>query len=161
MIDLISCIGIVYFIECQLIVSGFEMLVSLVLLLQFDFVIFESYWVDFVYLFQEDVKQMFMCFVGCGIFVKCGGLFSWVKKELEFKLGVYFDGGFGVGKIYLFVLIYYVMFVCWKYFGLFIEYMVFVGVFGYKNMVDFLKGVDLFCIDEFEFDDLGDIMVMI
>lgn len=73
--------------------------------------------------------------------------------------GVYFDGGFGVGKTHLLAAL-------WhsapgrKYFGTFIEYTALVGALGYSATVQLLRGATLLCIDEFELDDPGDTRLM-
>lgn len=73
--------------------------------------------------------------------------------------GIYFDGGFGVGKTHLLAAL-------WhsapgrKYFGTFIEYTALVGALGYAATVNLLRGATLICIDEFELDDPGDTRLM-
>lgn len=73
--------------------------------------------------------------------------------------GIYFDGGFGVGKTHLLAAL-------WhsapgrKYFGTFIEYTALVGALGYSATVELLRGATLLCIDEFELDDPGDTRLM-
>jgi cell division protein ZapE len=73
--------------------------------------------------------------------------------------GIYFDGGFGVGKTHLLAAL-------WhsapgrKYFGTFIEYTALVGALGYSATVQLLRGATLLCIDEFELDDPGDTRLM-
>jgi cell division protein ZapE len=83
-----------------------------------------------------------------------GGLFS-RKKAPVAKPGVYFDGGFGVGKTHLLAALWHQM-PGRKYFGTFIEYTALVGALGYAQAVHLLKGASLVCIDEFELDDPGD-----
>ncbi|WP_341954743.1 cell division protein ZapE [Salinibacterium sp. TMP30] len=83
-----------------------------------------------------------------------GGLFS-RKKTPVAKPGVYFDGGFGVGKTHLLAALWHQM-PGRKYFGTFIEYTALVGALGYAQAVHLLKGASLVCIDEFELDDPGD-----
>ena len=82
------------------------------------------------------------------------------KREVLPGVGLYLDGGFGVGKTHLLASIYHAMPARRKYFGSFIEYTALVSALGYKNTVDLLRGADLLCIDEFELDDPGDTMVM-
>lgn len=73
--------------------------------------------------------------------------------------GIYFDGGFGVGKTHILASI-------WnsapgqKCFGTFIEYTALVGALGYQKTKEFLSQSSLICIDEFELDDPGDTMMM-
>ena len=136
------------------VVTGPEMLASLVPPPQFDTATFESYRFDDAYPSQAGAKETLQRFAGRGAPAKKAGFFSRAKKEPELKPGVYLDGGFGVGKTHLLAAIYHAMPARRKYFGSFIEYTALVGALGYKNTVDLL------CIDEFELDDPGDTMVM-
>jgi cell division protein ZapE len=160
MTDPITRTGTVHLTERTPVVSGPEMLASLVPPPQFDTATFDSYRADPAYPSQEEAKQTLLRFAGKAAPVKRGGLFSRAKKEPELNPGVYLDGGFGVGKTHLLASIYHAMPARRKYFGSFIEYTALVGALGYKNTVDLLKGADLLCIDEFELDDPGDTMVM-
>lgn len=87
-----------------------------------------------------------------------GGFFS-RRRPTEARPGIYFDGGFGVGKTHLLAAL-------WheapqrKYFGTFLEYTSLVGALGYQNTFQLLKGAALICIDEFELDDPGDTRMM-
>jgi cell division protein ZapE len=87
-----------------------------------------------------------------------GGLFS-RRRAPAMKPGIYFDGGFGVGKTHLLAAL-------WKlapgrkYFGTFIEYTALVGALGYAPALKLLSGATLLAIDEFELDDPGDTMIM-
>jgi len=142
------------------VVTGPEMLASLVPPPQFDGATFDSYRSDDAYPSQADAKEVLQRFAGRGAPAKKTGFFSRAKKEPDMKPGVYLDGGFGVGKTHLLASIYHAMPARRKYFGSFIEYTALVGALGYKNTVDLLRGSDLLCIDEFELDDPGDTMVM-
>lgn len=81
------------------------------------------------------------------------------RKSQEALPGIYFDGGFGVGKTHLLAAL-------WslapgrKYFGTFIEYTALVGAIGFASAVNLLRGATLVCIDEFELDDPGDTRLM-
>lgn len=142
------------------VVTGPEMLASLVPPPQFDGATFDSYRSDDAYPSQAEAKELLQRFAGRGAPAKKTGFFSRAKKEPDMKPGVYLDGGFGVGKTHLLASIYHAMPARRKYFGSFIEYTALVGALGYKNTVDLLRGSDLLCIDEFELDDPGDTMVM-
>lgn len=143
------------------VVTGPEMLASLVPPPQFSTASFESYRSDDAYPSQAESKELLEHFAGRGAAPKKSGFFSrGKKKEPDLKPGVYLDGGFGVGKTHLLASIYHAMPARRKYFGSFIEYTALVGALGYKNTVDLLRGADLLCIDEFELDDPGDTMVM-
>ncbi|MFE6733510.1 cell division protein ZapE [Microbacterium sp. NPDC057650] len=153
--------GIVHITDRMPVVTGSEMLASLVPPPQFDGATFESYRADAAYPSQEESKEKLMGFAGGAAQpVKRGGLFRRAPKVPETKPGVYLDGGFGVGKTHLLAAIYHAMPARRKYFGSFIEYTALVGALGYKNTVELLRGSDLLCIDEFELDDPGDTMVM-
>ena len=81
------------------------------------------------------------------------------RRAPEALPGIYFDGGFGVGKTHLLAAL-------WhgapgrKYFGTFIEYTALVGALGYAATIKLLTGSTLVCIDEFELDDPGDTRIM-
>ncbi|MES2867507.1 MULTISPECIES: cell division protein ZapE [Actinomycetes] len=152
--------NVIHLTERQPVVTGPEMLASLVPPPQFDDATFESYRSDDAYPSQAESKALLEKFAGRGAPAKRGGFFSRAKKEPELKPGVYLDGGFGVGKTHLLASIYHAMPARRKYFGSFIEYTALVGALGYRNTVDLLRGADLICIDEFELDDPGDTMVM-
>lgn len=85
-----------------------------------------------------------------------GGFFS---KSTSQPLGLYFDGGFGVGKTHLLAAAWHIA-RGRKYFGTFIEYTALVGALGYANAVEALRGASFIAIDEFELDDPGDTMLM-
>ena len=73
--------------------------------------------------------------------------------------GVYFDGGFGVGKTHLLASIWHE----WqgeKLFGSFLEYTSAIGFLGFTTAVEVMSKSRLICIDEFELDDPGDTMIM-
>ena len=152
--------GVVHLTERTPVVTGTEMLASLVPPPQFDDATFASYRADDAYPSQEHAKQTLIRFAGGGEPPKKTGLFRRAPKVEPMKPGVYLDGGFGVGKTHLLAAIYHALPARRKYFGSFIEYTALVGALGYKNTVDLLRGADLLCIDEFELDDPGDTMVM-
>ncbi|WP_336645564.1 cell division protein ZapE [Microbacterium sp. USHLN186] len=150
----------VHLTERTPVVTGTEMLASLVPPPQFDAATFDSYRADERYPSQEAAKQLLQRFAGGVAPVRRGSLFRRAPKETPMKPGVYLDGGFGVGKTHLLAAVYHAFPARRKYFGSFIEYTALVGAVGYKNTVDLLRGSDLLCIDEFELDDPGDTMVM-
>jgi len=152
--------GTVHLTERTPVVTGPEMLASLVPPPQFDEATFDSYRADPEYPSQEEAKATLRRFAGGAETVKRGGFFRRAPKEEPVKPGVYLDGGFGVGKTHLLASVYHALPARRKYFGSFIEYTALVGALGYKNTVDLLRGADLLCIDEFELDDPGDTMVM-
>ena len=77
----------------------------------------------------------------------------------EQRPGLYFDGGFGVGKTHLLASV-------WhahpgpKAFGTFVEYTNLIGALGFAGAVTAFADYRLVCIDEFELDDPGDTVLM-
>lgn len=84
------------------------------------------------------------------------GLFA---KAVQPKIGIYLDGGFGVGKTHLLASTFH-SFKGTKAFGSFIAYTSLIGALGFANALSALKKYQLLCIDEFELDDPGDTMMM-
>lgn len=79
------------------------------------------------------------------------------KREVLPGVGVYLDGGFGVGKTHLLASTYYTMAegdapVAFATFG---ELTQLAGVFGFTECIDLLADYAVVCIDEFELDDPG------
>ncbi|KRD08661.1 ATPase [Mycobacterium sp. Root265] len=79
------------------------------------------------------------------------------KREVLPGVGVYLDGGFGVGKTHLLASTYYTMSegdapVAFATFG---ELTQLAGVFGFTECIDLLADYAVVCIDEFELDDPG------
>ena len=80
------------------------------------------------------------------------------KREVLPGVGVYLDGGFGVGKTHLLASIYYRLAaadagpVAFASFG---ELTQLAGVFGFVECIDLLAEYVVVCIDEFELDDPG------
>ena len=76
-------------------------------------------------------------------------------------VGLYLDGGFGVGKTHLLASAYYQLpgdgpdGLAPKAFATFGELTQLAGVFGFAECVDLLAGYTAVCIDEFELDDPG------
>jgi cell division protein ZapE len=69
-------------------------------------------------------------------------------------VGLYLDGGFGVGKTHLLASAYYEV-PTPKAFATFGELTQLAGVFGFAECIDLLAGYTVVCIDEFELDDPG------
>jgi len=82
-----------------------------------------------------------------------------IGKKAGSNLGIYLDGGFGVGKTHLLASIY---FASGKKaaFGSFLAYTSIVGYLGFAEAVKQFSKYELLCIDEFELDDPGDTMIM-
>ena len=83
-------------------------------------------------------------------------LFS--KSETR-PVGIYLDGGFGVGKTHLLAAIWH-EFEGKKAFGSFIAFTSLIGALGFAQAAKSLSKFQLICIDEFELDDPGDTMMM-
>jgi cell division protein ZapE len=80
-------------------------------------------------------------------------------KEDEGKLGLYLDGGFGVGKTHLLASLWHAVRGP-KAYGTFVELTNLVGVLTFPEAVKRLSGHKLLAIDEFELDDPGDTMLV-
>ncbi len=74
-------------------------------------------------------------------------------------IGLYLDGGFGVGKTHLLASIYHAL-PGPKAFATFVELNQLVGALGFINTVERLSEHSVICIDEFELDDPGDTMLV-
>ncbi|MEU9619335.1 MULTISPECIES: cell division protein ZapE [unclassified Streptomyces] len=77
-------------------------------------------------------------------------------------LGVYLDGGYGVGKTHLLASLWHATPAepSLKAFGTFVELTNLVGALGFQQTVRTLSGHRLLCIDEFELDDPGDTVLV-
>lgn len=80
-------------------------------------------------------------------------------KSEPAKIGLYLDGGFGVGKTHLLAATYHA-FRGRKAFGSFIAFTSLIGALTFQKALEALSGFELICIDEFELDDPGDTMMM-
>ena len=76
------------------------------------------------------------------------------KRAVLPGVGLYLDGGFGVGKTHLLASAYYQM-PAPKAFAAFGELTQLAGVFGFVECIELLAGYTAVCIDEFELDDPG------
>ncbi|MBL1079713.1 cell division protein ZapE [Nocardia sp. 2] len=81
------------------------------------------------------------------------------KKKPVSGIGLYLDGGFGVGKTHLLASIFHSV-PSPKTFGTFGEVTNLVGALGFNNAVERLSANSVLCIDEFELDDPGDTMLV-
>lgn len=80
------------------------------------------------------------------------------RRETLPGVGIYLDGGFGVGKTHLLASAYHRMPVSEEHpkaFAAFGELTQLAGVFGFTECVDLLGQYTVVCIDEFELDDPG------
>ncbi|WP_460863288.1 cell division protein ZapE [Rhodococcus aerolatus] len=85
------------------------------------------------------------------------GLFG--RKEAATGTGLYFDGGFGVGKTHLLASVWHAV-DGEKAYGTFVELTNLVGALGFATAVQRLSDHKLLAIDEFELDDPGDTMLV-
>lgn len=80
------------------------------------------------------------------------------KREVLSGVGVYLDGGFGVGKTHLLASTYYRLAAAEAgpaAFATFGELTQLAGVFGFQECIELLADYVVVCIDEFELDDPG------
>lgn len=83
------------------------------------------------------------------------------KREVLPGVGIYLDGGFGVGKTHLLASIYHEITETagaephQTAFATFMELTQLAGVFGFTECIELLGGYTVLCIDEFELDDPG------
>lgn len=77
------------------------------------------------------------------------------KREVLPGIGLYLDGGFGVGKTHLLASAYRAIPHDGKAFATFMELTQLAGVFGFTECIELLSDYALVCIDEFELDDPG------
>ena len=76
------------------------------------------------------------------------------RREVLPGVGIYLDGGFGVGKTHLLASSYFDV-PAPKAFATFGELTQLAGVFGFVECIDLLADYVVVCIDEFELDDPG------
>jgi cell division protein ZapE len=126
----------------------------------FDEVSFDSYIPDPDEPSQAEAVQAARSFVERAKKAKGGkrGLFG-RKSTPQQGLGLYLDGGFGVGKTHLLASIYHAM-PGPKAFATFVEVTHVVGALGFANALERLSDHSVLCIDEFELDDPGDTMLV-
>ncbi|MCX5310003.1 cell division protein ZapE [Streptomyces sp. NBC_00154] len=88
--------------------------------------------------------------------------FSRKAAPVAGPLGVYLDGGYGVGKTHLLASLWHATPAApsLKAFGTFVELTNLVGALGFQQTVQTLSGHRLLCIDEFELDDPGDTVLV-
>jgi len=137
-------------------ISGAQIIAHLVPPRQFVTATTDSYRPDHGYPSQTQAVEAVAAF--WTVVPGGGGLFR-RRRAPEALPGVYFDGGFGVGKTHLLAALWHAA-PGRKYFGTFIEYTALVGALGYADTIALLRGASLVCIDEFELDDPGDTRLM-
>jgi cell division protein ZapE len=89
---------------------------------------------------------------------RAGSRKLFVRRVVLPGVGLYLDGGFGVGKTHLLAAAYRALpddAVHRKGFATFMELTQLAGVFGFVECIELLAHYTLLCIDEFELDDPG------
>ncbi len=127
----------------------------------FDHVSFDSYIPDPNEPSQAAAVASARDFVARASTVRASGKRGLFRKKAApaHGIGLYLDGGFGVGKTHLLASIYHSM-PGPKAFATFGEVTNLVGALGYTDALERLSGHSVLCIDEFELDDPGDTMVV-
>jgi len=138
---------LIYLSDLDSTVSVSELLAELVPPAEFSNVSFDSYIPDTNFPSQSEART------------KASEFTKSIGKKAGSNLGIYLDGGFGVGKTHLLASIY---FASGKKaaFGSFLAYTSIVGYLGFAEAVKQFSKYELLCIDEFELDDPGDTMIM-
>lgn len=124
-----------------------ELLAELVPPSEFSKVSFSSYIPDSNYASQSEAATKAKVFA------------QGIGKKSQAGLGIYLDGGFGVGKTHLLASVFHAS-KGKKIFGSFIAFTSIIGYLGFAEAVKVFSKYDLLCIDEFELDDPGDTMIM-
>ncbi|WP_102144988.1 cell division protein ZapE [Mycobacterium hubeiense] len=115
---------------------------------------FESYKPDPAEPTQAAAVQSCLQFCEQAVTRRAGKKKLFGKREVLQGVGLYLDGGFGVGKTHLLASSYYRLPEP-KAFATFGELTQLAGVFGFVECIDLLGDYTVVCIDEFELDDPG------
>jgi cell division protein ZapE len=126
---------------------------------RFDRVRFETYRPDPAHPSQARAVELLRGFAGS--VSTDGRRRSWWHrpKRPAGPMGVYLDGGFGVGKTHLLASLWHAV-PGPKLFATFVELTHLVGALGFAAAVDSLSSYRLLCVDEFELDDPGDTVLV-
>jgi cell division protein ZapE len=119
---------------------------------------FDSYRPDPAEPSQAAAVQACLRFCNDAVTRRAGKKKLFGKREVLPGVGVYLDGGFGVGKTHLLASIYYRLAAAQAgpaAFATFGELTQLAGVFGFVECIDLLASYVVVCIDEFELDDPG------
>ena len=120
----------------------------------FTHVSFDSYRPDPAEPSQSAAVQSCIRFCEEAVTRRAGKKKLFGKREVLPGVGLYLDGGFGVGKTHLLASSYFKV-PGPKAFATFGELTQLAGVFGFLECIDLLSEYVLVCIDEFELDDPG------
>lgn len=134
-------------------INAVSILASMVPPPEFSGAAFESYLPDARFPSQQMAVRLAEQFAS-GL----AGKKLWLAKKSSTP-GIYFDGGFGVGKTHLLASIWHRV-AGEKLYGSFLEYTSAIGYLGFSSAVELISKHSLVCIDEFELDDPGDTMIM-
>ncbi|HEX2177466.1 MAG TPA: cell division protein ZapE [Nocardioidaceae bacterium] len=126
---------------------------------RFDSVRFETYEPDPAHPSQEQAVDLLRGFAAS--LAEQGRRRSWFRRDKgpTGPVGVYLDGGFGVGKTHLLASLWHSV-PGPKLFATFVELTHLVGALGFAKAVDVLSSYRLVCVDEFELDDPGDTVLV-
>jgi cell division protein ZapE len=120
----------------------------------FSDVSFESYKPDPAEPTQAAAVQSCQQFCEQAVARRAGKKKLFGRREVLPGVGVYLDGGFGVGKTHLLASSYFAL-PGPKAFATFGEMTQLAGVFGFVECIELLADYTAVCIDEFELDDPG------
>ncbi|MFT3662576.1 MAG: cell division protein ZapE [Gordonia sp. (in: high G+C Gram-positive bacteria)] len=125
----------------------------------FDEVSFDSYIPDPNEPSQAAAVNAARSFVERASKIRSGKKSFFRKSTPQHGIGLYLDGGFGVGKTHLLASVFHSM-PGTKAFATFGEVTNVVGALGFTDALQRLSDRSVLCIDEFELDDPGDTMVV-
>lgn len=135
-------------------VSNERLIAQLVPPPTFTSVSFDSYRPDPNEPTQSAAVESCRAFAGEATIRRAGKKKLFGKREVLPGVGIYLDGGFGVGKTHLLASIYHTV-PGPKAFASFGELTQVAGVFGFLECIELLSEYTVVCIDEFELDDPG------
>lgn len=115
---------------------------------------FESYLPDPAEPTQSAAVQSCLAFCDQAVERRAGKKKLFGRREVQPGVGLYLDGGFGVGKTHLLASAYYRL-PGPKAFATFGELTQLASVFGFVECIELLADYVVVCIDEFELDDPG------
>lgn len=124
----------------------------------FSDVSFDTYRPDLAESSQTAAVQACRAFCEQAVQRRAGKKKMFGKREVLPGVGVYLDGGFGVGKTHLLASTYYTLAAADAgpaAFATFGELTQLAGVFGFLECIELLSEYVVVCIDEFELDDPG------
>jgi cell division protein ZapE len=135
-----------------------ELVASLVPPPRFDHVRFDTYQPNPDEPSQADAVEAGRAFAA-GVGERARGRSLLRRRRPTGRPGLYFDGGFGVGKTHLLASLWHAVPEPRAY-GTFVEFTNLVGVLGFPEAVRRLAAHRLIAVDEFELDDPGDTMLI-